>query len=405
MDTRSVGGGWWIACSVLLALAGCGSDGDTSGNDVRGNNGAKPIPGQPNANAGSSATDPLTGISNPNGPAPPPRTMPLMPDMACASTSIVANRVLPTVMLVVDGSTSMQSGYGPAPDGGMAFPNMAAPGQASRWSAVREALVKPDVGVVPSLQGLVKFGLAVFGTAGQCPLPLGVIDPVINNFMAINSGLPQSAPGMFTPTGPALDQVVDKLPDPTLAVDKVIGPQIIVLATDGEPNACGSNDIFAGIPMTDYNPSIAAAMKAQAKHLKMYVVSVASAGGEFANHLQQMANIGANMPAGMNAPVYYPEDPAALAETLKMLIGDQLSCELALEGKGVKVGKECTGTVELNGQKLPCAGNPPEAGSENGWMLKDEKHIELLGTACETFKNAVDARLSAKFPCEVIITI
>jgi hypothetical protein len=130
----------------------------------------------------------------------------------------------------------------------------------------------------------------------------------------------------------------------------------------------------------------------------MYVISVASAGGEFAAHLQQMANIGAGMPPDMNpgAPVYYPEDPAQLAETLKTLIGAELSCDLALEGKGVMPGMECMGTVKLNGQALECNG-------ADGWKLLDQKTIQLQGTACDAFKDAIDARLEANFPCKVIV--
>jgi hypothetical protein len=344
-------------------------------------------------------TDPLTGIGNPTMPAPPPRTTPVMPDMPCASTSIVANRVLPTVMLVVDGSGSMMGGYGPIPDGGMPSPNplMAAPGQSTRWQAIRDALVKPDVGVVPSLQGLVHFGLALFGTTPSCPLPTGIVMPKLNNYDPINSALPQGMPpGQFTPTGPALDQVVTMLPDSANLVDKTIGPQIIVLATDGDPNSCGGD--FFMPPTTDYGPSIAAAMKAQQKHVKMYVISVGQDAAKA--HLQEMANIGAGMPANASpgATVYYPEDPAALADTLRMLIGAELSCDLALDGKGVKVGKECMGTVELNGQKLECNG-------ADGWKLLNEKTIQLQGAACDLFKDAVDARLSANFPCDVIVTI
>jgi hypothetical protein len=207
-----------------------------------------------------------------------------------------------------------------------------------------------------------------------------------------------NAPGMFTRTGPALDMVADLLEDPTLAVDRVVGPQIVVLATDGEPNACNV-DIFTGI-VTDYAPSIAAAMKISKKHLKMYVVSVADAAGEFANHLQDMANIGQGMPQTMRpgAEVYYPANPEALAETLKTLIGAELSCDLALEGAGVKMGLECMGTVMLNGQTLECNG-------ADGWELVDKNTIRLKGSSCDLFKDAVDAKLSANFPCQVINTI
>src|SRR5262249_19699521 len=140
-----------------------------------------------------------------------------------------------------------------------------------------------------------------------------------------------------------LDQIVDMLPDPTGFVDKGPGPQIVVLATDGDPNACDIDPTVAlfGGSITDYAPSIAAAMKLQQKHLKMYVISVGNDAGR--QHLQEMANIGANMPqnASPGATVYYPENPASLADTLQTLIGKEIPCDVELMGRGVRMGSEC----------------------------------------------------------------
>lgn len=317
-------------------------------------------------------------------------------DMACAGIRINASRILPTVMLVVDGSTSMLDPYGEPEvnDAGMPADPSTLP---TRWASVREALIGAD-GVVPALQDRVRFGLAVFGTQASCPLPLGVVAPELNNAPAITNGIQVQPPGMFTPTGVALDQVVDMLPDPMLVLDgPPIGPQIILLATDGDPNACGSTDIFAPIPVTDYVPSINAALKAQGKHHKMYVVSVGQAAS--AAHLQEMANIGANQDrATGTAEVYYPENKAALAATLETLIGAELSCDLALEGKGIKLDQACTGTVIVGGQELECNG-------PDGFELVDEKTLRLNGATCEMYKNSVDTLVDATFPCEAIIIL
>jgi hypothetical protein len=248
-------------------------------------------------------------------------------------------------------------------DGGMIDAGMPAP-QISRWQAVRQALVDPVDGVVPRLQGLVRFGLAVYGTAPTCPLPLGTIEPSLDNFAPIQSGLPFLPPGVTTPTGLALDQVVDLLPDPKNNLDATVGPQIIILATDGDPNSCDPPPFLAAVPPTNYAPSIQAALKAQQKNLRMYVVSVGQDAA--AQHLQEMANLGAGLGQfdSPGAEVFYPEDPAALAATLETLIGDELSCEVSLEGKGVKQGSECMGTVTLNGNELECNG-------ADGWVLTD----------------------------------
>ena len=313
----------------------------------------------------------------------------------CAITAAVkATHVAPTVMLVVDGSSSMETGFGPISDGGVAPPppSVPLPGMPSRWSALRDALVDPSDGVLATLQSSVRFGLAVFGTSGSCPLPLGVIEPALQKAGAITAGLPQTPPGMFTPTGPALDMIVDRLPDPT-ASD--VGAQVIVLITDGEPNACGGADIFAGIPMTDYGPSIAAAQKAQAKHIELLVVGLVVPGGMFQAHLQQLANIGAGLDPSANpgAASHFPEDSAALTVTLRMLIEAKLSCDFALD-RGVKAGSECGGNVTLDGSALGC-------NDANGWSLLDATHIRLHGTACAMVKSST-AVLAADFPCAAL---
>jgi len=384
-----------IASGLAIGLlAGCGG-GDADGGGRAGVNGggyggAGTGAGTQNSGAGGLVVDqPMGagvvasgGVGGSGG------------DMGCASAQITASRIFPTVMLVVDGSTSMLDPYGEPALNDAGMPDPAAPPPPNRWSSVREALVGAD-GVVPKLQGLVKFGLAVFGTNATCPLPLGTINPDFNNAAAVTGGLPNDPPGMFTPTGVALDMIVDVLPDPRMVLDgPPIGPQIILLATDGDPNSCGSGGIF-DIPVTDYAPSIAAANKAAAKGLKMYVISV---GRDAAvAHLQEMANIGQGLdPASGGAEVYYPEDTASLATTLETLIGAELNCDLKLEGKGVKIGKECTGTVTFNGTPLECNG-------ADGFKLIDSTTIQLQGTTCETFKNSIDSSVMANFPCDAIV--
>ena len=90
--------------------------------------------------------------------------------------------------------------------------------------------------------------------------------------------------------------------------------------------------------MTDYRSSIDAALKVQAKHIKMFVISVGQDAAKA--HLQDgqhRSQSRARCQSG--ATVYYPEDPAALATTLSTLIGKELTCDVELQGKGVKPGK------------------------------------------------------------------
>jgi hypothetical protein len=394
---------WSKAWLGLFLLCACGGDTSSSGSrqlvqqQIPSTNGTD-LTGQNNANG----ANPAGGFGNPvNGPVTGPVFHP--PDANnCGSVDISAARILPTVMLVVDGSGSMVENAYPADsfDAGMGFPPAMVPNDKTRWYAIRKALVDPTNGVVPKLQHLVKFGLAIFGTMPTCPLPTPIIDPLLDNSPAITSAMPDTAPGLFTPTGPALSMIVDRLPDPTSTGpdQKAVGPQIIVLATDGDPNTCGDGD-FATAAMTNYQPSIDAAHKLKDKHLRMYVISVGEDAGKA--HLQQMANIGAGLDDGASpgAMVYYPEDPAALASTLEMLIGKELPCDVELTGRGVKMGSECKGTVTLNGQVLECNG-------ADGWSLTDSSHIALKGAACAAFKDATtEAMLHGTFPCDAIVPL
>jgi von Willebrand factor type A domain len=370
----------WI-WAIFACLYACSDSGDGGGGFDRN---MRPV-GAAGVGAGSGGTGIGLGTggfgdgpvgTGAGGSAQPPLFDPTM----CTNVTLNATRVTPTVMLVVDGSQSMVT-------------NMY--GAGTRWDAIRTALIDPTMGVVPALQDLVKFGLAVYGTMPSCPLPLNVVMPALANAPAVTSGMPAQPPGMFTPTGLALSQVVDMLPNPVSPdPDVQIEPQIIVLATDGDPNDCNL-DPFAGGGMANYQPSIDAAMKLQAKNQKMYVISVGMDAA--VTHLQEMANIGAGMPREMTpgATVFYPEDPASLAATLQQLVGDEISCVVTLEGQGVIVGKECMGTVTLNGTPLECNG-------ENGWRLNDALHIELLGAPCEEFKMSASARLVANFPCDAV---
>lgn len=385
---------------VVLVLGACSSSGDTLSpsrtvpprNPTFSATGGSGVRAPGAAGANGLINPPSQNFGNFGNPAaqPIPAAQPVMPTSeVCGSVDLAASRIVPSVMLVVDGSSSMQmNGYPatvPLDENGLV------PAGMTRWDAIRKALVDPTSGLVPTLQGLVKFGLALYGTFPTCPLPTGVIEPNLNNGPAITRGMPATAPGLFTPTGPALDAVVSHLPDPQAVGPDGIppGPVLVVLATDGDPNACED-------PTTNYQPSIDAANKLQAKHLPMYVISVGNEASK--DHLQQMANIGAGMPATASpgAMVYYPEDPAGLAMTLKSLVGMELSCDLQLSGKGVKVGSECMGMVTLNGKLLECNG-------ADGWVLTDSTHISLKGATCEMYKNATDAVIHAKFPCEAVV--
>ncbi|HKU36936.1 MAG TPA: hypothetical protein VJR89_02280, partial [Polyangiales bacterium] len=74
----------------------------------------------------------------------------------CGATDITNGRVQPKVWLVIDGSGSMAD-----PLMAPADPQMPVAGP-SRWDSLRQALMDPNGGVVPTLEKLVQFGMVMY---------------------------------------------------------------------------------------------------------------------------------------------------------------------------------------------------------------------------------------------------
>jgi hypothetical protein len=317
----------------------------------------------------------------------------------CANGLVTTSRVTPRVVLVLDGSCSMSTNY---PANGAASSTECTTNENGRWSALRRALIDPQRGVVARLQGVVEFGVAVFGTAVKCPIPGSPVEPGLNNLTRIAQRVPSVQPGMYTPTGPALDWVYDNLITQSGGPDDRSGPQIVILATDGEPNSCGGggggggggrgNQGGGGGATTNYQPSIDAVRKGTNKGATTYVISLADAAGPFHDHLQELANLG-NPSANGRAQLYEPSSPEQLEANLQSLVSAAVGCELQLNG-AVDTMQACSGSVKLQGTPLEC-------NSPNGWTLIDERHIRIQGTACDKLTNAPETLVEASFDCTV----
>jgi hypothetical protein len=305
---------------------------------------------------------------------------------SCANGLITATRVPPKVILVLDGSCSMSTNY---PADGAQSASQCTRNARGRWTALRNALVGP-AGVVPKLDRAVAFGLVVYGTQPRCPIPGEAVSAALGNSARIQAGLPEVQPGMYTPTGPALDWVFDNLIT-ALGPDARGAPQIVILATDGEPNSCAGAGLgFGRGGVTNYQPSIDAVKKGTQKGATTYVISLADATGPFHDHLQELANLG-NPAANGKATLYEPASPDQLAKTLDMLSLAAVRCDIQLNGS-ILLDQACDGKVRLDGVELGC--NDP-----NGWMPIDERNIRLLGNACDKLRSATDSAIEANFAC------
>jgi len=100
----------------------------------------------------------------------------------CPNVDVRYSRVDPNVYLVVDGSCSMSLDYGSGEPLSNCYDN-----PNSRWTALRQALLDPGDGVVTNLQGVVRFGLYIFGSAGSCPFPGETLSPALDQANAIDA--------------------------------------------------------------------------------------------------------------------------------------------------------------------------------------------------------------------------
>jgi von Willebrand factor type A domain-containing protein len=295
----------------------------------------------------------------------------------CPSTNVNLDNQVPTVLLLVDQSGSMNERFGTS----------------DRWQTLRTALMDPSTGIVDTLQGQVRFGLTLFSGrpgAATCPL-LTSVAPKLGNFGAIDSAYPQPTSSIIkdTPTGESISAAANIL---QAVVDP--GPKVIVLATDGEPDTCAVPD-----PQTPEAKEVAikAAQDAFAAGVFTFYISV---GDEVSNaHATEMANVGQGYPRTDAMKRFYrANDQKALADAFSTIVNGVRTCSFQLNGT-VTPGGEADGTVNLDG--MPLVLNDP-----NGWRLSSPTTIELLGSACDIIKNSdknTAHHIDANFKCGIII--
>lgn len=371
---------------VSLALAGwimfgC-SSGDPASSAGRGSNssssatpsktGSRPAEG---ADGGTAAT---AGHSFGNSDAAVPGTSTSNPNNGldvhtCARAELYVERIRPRIVFLIDSSSSMSEDLGGV----------------SRWDALRGALLG-TAGLVPTLQDLVKFGLITYQGPRYTTCPAyRYAAPAPGNFKLVDSAFPDAPPmDSSTPTGAAMDWAIDNaFLDQVPSPDKPWEPQFMIFATDGEPNGCSQGS--AGAPPLDFDSVIAAAHKASARAIKVFVISLAEATGMFSDHLKEVAKIGGT------DTVYSPRSKDDLVRELETIIGTAISCQVMLNAGRVISGGECKGEVTLNSKPLECNG-------ADGWELVDSTHLLLKGKACTDFKLTPSAMVGASFPCEAL---
>ena len=324
-------------------------------------------------------------------------------DGVCAAIDVEVTKVVPTVLLVIDQSSSMEYDF----NGGNLmppnFPN-------SRWVQLRESLMDPDGGIVKKYEGDVEFGLALFSAnngnekppaVAECPI-MKTVAFAKSNYGAMNTVYAAELPIDDTPTSDAVRAAAGLDPtgaplDGGFASLPTGRPKIIVLATDGEPGRCGTFESLETTGSPESQKAVVDAVQAAYKSgIKTFVITVGNAVSE--QHQQAVANAGfgyfdggaADTGPDANAPLVRTTSQAQLAAAFDSIIFGVRSCTFALSGK-VVAGTEGLGDVKVNG-------NPVSFNDPNGWKLNSPTEIELVGAACTTIKTS-DAKVSVRFPC------
>lgn len=336
----------------------------------------------------------------------------------CNDLTIETKEVTPTVLLLVDNSSSM---FEP---------------RDKLWDPLYNVLMKPGTGIVASLQDKVRFGFTSYRGSSTvndpaCPnlfevdYKLGNFEPIDTVYKARGAEYMQGLK-WETPTGAAIKKAAEKLlayqADPP-------GPKYILLVTDGNPNTCGALD-----PQCGSDESIKAVQDAKAMGIGTFAVGIGdiiagNVGCETAwgrcgpLHLQDLANAGQGLPVAAppdqlkyqactptqmlaatyagaaetpgTAPFYTAANATELETAIKGLLNSVVSCTYDMNA--TVVGNAALGTVVVNGMAVTY--NDP-----NGWKLEDNKtQVTLQGTACDSFKAMPGSTLAVSFPCKVAV--
>ena len=297
----------------------------------------------------------------------------------CAALEVEFSAVVPTIVMLVDRSGSMEEPFGAT----------------DRWQAVQDALFDPTNGVVTRYGDAVRFGVATYNSdggdaGGTCPV-ISSVSAQVGNVAAMEMLLADQSPSGDTPTGESVEAMI-----PLFGEIEERAPKVLLLATDGEPDTCAVPNPQEGQP-----ESIAGVQRALENGIRTFVLSVGSDVGE--PHLQDLANTGIGLPLDgpEMAPFWKADDPGALAQAIADIITGARPCVFSVDGAVIDPAKANLGQVSLNGESLAHSG-------PDGWTLVEDhpeclgggQCVELHGDACTTVQLDPEPQLDASFPCE-----
>lgn len=341
---------------LLATIVGCANSGEgPAGPTDAGPDTDSTVPDSSTDSGTDSGTDAGTDSGTDSGTDAGP---------VCGEVVLKTNPVTPDVVMIIDQSLSMQDPFTVS---------------SSRWDALKDYLLADD-GLINTYQSNVNFGLALYSGVGPlgetCPY-VSQVPVSVNNFNAINTVYGPSLPLNDTPTGDAINEILNNL---TVSAN----PTIFVLATDGEPDTCEQP-----WPQEGQQESINAVTRAYDLGITTYVIGVSGENELSQAHLTDLANAGQGVTSG--AESYRVDTDLGLSTVLNDIVSGTISCTVPIEGT-LETEDPCLGTVTLNGDRLTC-------NSVNGWSFSNNS-ITLNGESCAKLK--LGGTLEATFPCGTI---
>jgi hypothetical protein len=374
---------------------------------------------------------------------PPPPEDQLVDGAVCNSAEVAFEKVTPSVMLLMDRSTSMfasnlANGGSPSPYGPYS----------DRWEALRDA-----VSLLEPYSAEVQFGAATFtgyspSNGGVCPELQGLdIDVTFGNFDQILALLPESAVAIppsksETPTAEGIEAALT-----VLNAVETEGPKYLVLVTDGLPELCDPELLDKGV-WCGHDPAFGVVQNAYMNGITTFVIGILGEGNDSnenaagAYFLNGMAHAGQGFP--IQAPTdnlhciqqestiargampendfyenwrpwaaaTYAEDGVPFTGALYFApsddnLGPQLaavveatrSCSFEMDDNVIRAQAD-KGAVQFEladgtTQDLAYA-------DANGWVLDaaNDYTVVIQGTACTAIQSDAVANVKIQFPCE-----
>ncbi len=271
----------------------------------------------------------------------PPDMAEAPPDMTCGGMQFQLQRIPPNVMLVLDRSGSM----GQSIDGTSAT---------SKWTDLKTALQN----LVTGYDSLVRFGVDLFAGDNDCAAGPVALMPADLNGTNVLAKVTAASPGGNTPTAASLAAVMA-----SGAVSDATRTNVVVLATDGEPNCTD----------TDVEGKIAALYAA---NVKTYVIGVGTGTASDPSLLNAWAVAGHTDLPG-TTKYFQTNSPADLKAAFDAVAGGIVSCTFAMSAP---VPDPTQIYVFSNGTPVP-------SDATNGFSYDGTAAtVTLNGTACAALK-------------------